>query len=510
MANKILQRRGLKANLPTGSAGELLYATDTRELFVGTGNGNVNMGGSHWYRGTAMSGTSTTANQYSYSACPEVKLDDIYMNTSNDNIYACTTAGKGTNAKWTYQGCIKGATGATGAAGTNGNGISSGVVTYAAGASGVTAPSSWQSSIPSVNQGYYLWTRLVITYTDGTTSTSYSVARQGANGTVTVDSALSASSGNPVKNSVITAELNKKKTITKSFSNWDSSINIPNGQTIIYEGEGVGKTTITLHDTWFTGSGCAIFRNATVHLGGSSDRESTASLIFENCDVFDIISDMSDTAAPFGFELYNGSGDLTFLNSKLYVRDLNSNSPCKNGIYKAGRVVFIGGNVMINSGSELADGFDCNLIYECESYEFIGTNISCSGINNINLVYKGRGSFNGGSIICGNSKHSVCHYNTDITPLSRFVGVYLEYYQTYMNFGAISGCTFNHKAAGSSSANQMILQCTANMTGNHFIGSAAYIDGQNKKHIIDRNLSDNGITTASMASGSVTTNNVTY
>lgn len=114
MTNKMQQRRGLKANMPTGSAGELLYATDTRELYMGTGNGNVNMGGSHWYRGTAMSGTSSTANQYSYSACPEVKLDDIYMNTSNGNIYACTTAGKGSAAKWTYQGCIKGVKGDTG------------------------------------------------------------------------------------------------------------------------------------------------------------------------------------------------------------------------------------------------------------------------------------------------------------------------------------------------------------------------------------------------------------
>lgn len=114
MPNKIQIRRGAKSAMPQGSAGEPLWASDTKELYMGTGSGNVNMSGSHWYRGTAMSGISTTANQYSYSACPEVKLDDIYMNTSNGNIYACTTAGKGTNAKWTYQGCIKGATGATG------------------------------------------------------------------------------------------------------------------------------------------------------------------------------------------------------------------------------------------------------------------------------------------------------------------------------------------------------------------------------------------------------------
>lgn len=114
MANKIQFRRGQKSSLPTLSAGEPAFTTNTRELFVGTGSGNVNMSGNHWYRGTAMTGTSTTTNAYSYSACPQVKLDDLYLNTSNGNVYACTIAGSGSSAKWTYQGCIKGPQGATG------------------------------------------------------------------------------------------------------------------------------------------------------------------------------------------------------------------------------------------------------------------------------------------------------------------------------------------------------------------------------------------------------------
>lgn len=103
MANKIQVRRGLKANIPTLSAGEPGYTTDTRELYIGTGSGNVNMGGSHWYTGTAMSGTSTTTGYYSYSACPQVKLGDLYLNASYGYVYQCTTAGSGTSAKWTYQ-----------------------------------------------------------------------------------------------------------------------------------------------------------------------------------------------------------------------------------------------------------------------------------------------------------------------------------------------------------------------------------------------------------------------
>lgn len=110
MANKIQVRRGLKAELPVLSSGEPGYCTDTKEFFVGTGSGNVNMGGSHWYTGTAMSGTSSSVD-YSYSSCPDVKVGDMYLNTSYGYTYQCKTAGKGTAAKWQYKGSIRGAQG---------------------------------------------------------------------------------------------------------------------------------------------------------------------------------------------------------------------------------------------------------------------------------------------------------------------------------------------------------------------------------------------------------------
>ena len=129
MANKIQVRRGLKSNMPTLSVGEIGYATDTRETYIGTGSGNVNMGGGYWYCGTAMSGTSTTTGAYSYSACPQVKLGDLYLNASYGYVYQCTTAGSGTSAKWTYQGSIRGAAGTnattTAVATTSANGLMS-------------------------------------------------------------------------------------------------------------------------------------------------------------------------------------------------------------------------------------------------------------------------------------------------------------------------------------------------------------------------------------------------
>lgn len=73
--------------------------------------------------------------------------------------------------------------GADGADGTNGVGIKSTAVTYQVSTSGTTPPTgTWNSSIPSVAANQYLWTRTVITYTDNTTSTSYSVGKMGANG----------------------------------------------------------------------------------------------------------------------------------------------------------------------------------------------------------------------------------------------------------------------------------------------------------------------------------------
>lgn len=67
--------------------------------------------------------------------------------------------------------------------------IISAVVEYQASSSGTTPPSgTWINAIPTVSPGNYLWTRITTTYSDGTTVVSYSVARQGINGTGAVNS----------------------------------------------------------------------------------------------------------------------------------------------------------------------------------------------------------------------------------------------------------------------------------------------------------------------------------
>ena len=78
---------------------------------------------------------------------------------------------------------VYGDKGNTGATGPQGIGVKSSTVTYQASTSGTTIPSgSWVSTIPNVADGQYLWTRTVIAYTDGKTTTSYSVGKMGQNG----------------------------------------------------------------------------------------------------------------------------------------------------------------------------------------------------------------------------------------------------------------------------------------------------------------------------------------
>ena len=67
--------------------------------------------------------------------------------------------------------------------GNTGVGIKSTTVEYAYSSSGTTAPSSgWNSTVPSVDDEKFLWTRTTITYTNNTTSTSYAISRSGSIG----------------------------------------------------------------------------------------------------------------------------------------------------------------------------------------------------------------------------------------------------------------------------------------------------------------------------------------
>lgn len=96
-----------------------------------------------------------------------------------------------TIATFTVTNGVKGDTGATGPQGPKGDDItvSSASVTYQVGNSGTTPPTgTWQSSVPTVPQGSYLWARTIVNYSDGNGTTSYSVSRMGVDGSGSVSS----------------------------------------------------------------------------------------------------------------------------------------------------------------------------------------------------------------------------------------------------------------------------------------------------------------------------------
>lgn len=73
--------------------------------------------------------------------------------------------------------------GNNGIAGKDGVGIKKTTITYTVGTSGTTAPTSgWNSQVPNVPAGQYLWTKTVWTYTDNTNETGYSVSKVGEKG----------------------------------------------------------------------------------------------------------------------------------------------------------------------------------------------------------------------------------------------------------------------------------------------------------------------------------------
>jgi hypothetical protein len=77
----------------------------------------------------------------------------------------------------------QGTNGKDGQDGTDGVGIKSTVITYQAGNSGIDIPTGeWLSSVPNLKSGQFLWIRTITTYSNDTTSTSYSVSYHGKDG----------------------------------------------------------------------------------------------------------------------------------------------------------------------------------------------------------------------------------------------------------------------------------------------------------------------------------------
>ena len=97
-------------------------------------------------------------------------------------------SGSTTSYSVSYMG-TNGTNGTDGKDGSNGKdgtsvSVSSTSVTYQSSSSGTTVPTgTWNTSIPSVSKGQYLWTKTVVNYNPSGSTTTYSVSYMGTNGT---------------------------------------------------------------------------------------------------------------------------------------------------------------------------------------------------------------------------------------------------------------------------------------------------------------------------------------
>ena len=499
MANRIQLRRGIKSRMPSAlSEGEPAYTTDTYELFVGTGSGNVNMNGSKWYTGTDMSASNGSSN--SYTGCPLVKVGDMYLNTSNGNVYECTTAGSGTSAKWTYKGCIKGATGAQGAKGADG-------------ATGPAGPAGQQGAA-------------------GAQGPAGSTGPAGANGKDGKDAADYVVSSQSELNTAIAAiKSTGGKIILRAGTyslNLQTEFGCQMNTQLGFVFEGLGKKTKLTFNYPYKNSESQVgyfgplftFRDMTVELMSSAvdfnstvglnlSRRNVPSYIFDNCDISNI--DGATMLCCFdSCKIIGGTMTATHLLAP-------QTKECYSGFYCGNSLCISGCKITLDCGSQsYLAGYDVNLIYRITTSVFISDcEIETKGNLRTNLIDHSvstvQSHINNCNITLGSVNSSISHTSTSVDTCGTFTDNWVIYYATRLQFGTVSGNHFNHKTAGTSSANnQIILQCPTNMTGNYFTGQGAYIDGQNAIHIIDHNMHDSSLIITNASSSSIKTNNLQF
>ena len=126
------------------------------------------------------------------------------------------------NKTFSYSIAFKGATGQNGTSVT----VSSTSVTYQIGTSGTTKPTgTWSPNVPNVPNGQFLWTKTVVTYSDGKSTEAYSVSYKGTNGT-------NGSNGTSVtvSSTSVTYQTSASGT-TPPTGTWNPTVpNVPNGQ----------------------------------------------------------------------------------------------------------------------------------------------------------------------------------------------------------------------------------------------------------------------------------------
>ena len=95
---KIQFKRGSKARLPNLAPGEPAVALDTGQLFIGTNNGNKEIGASSGFDFDDV----PAGYEYSYSKSGSVYTETI-TNTATKAVYATRTTTKNSATQWTIK-----------------------------------------------------------------------------------------------------------------------------------------------------------------------------------------------------------------------------------------------------------------------------------------------------------------------------------------------------------------------------------------------------------------------
>lgn len=166
-------------------------------------------------------------------------------------------------------------------AGTNGvNGTSVSVkstsVTYQVGASGTDKPTgTWSTTVPTVPNGKYLWTKTVVNYSDGKSTEAYSVSYKGTNG-------LNGANGTSVtiKSTSVTYQVSASGTTTPT-GNWVETVpTVPNGQFLWT------RTIVTYSDEKSTTSYSVSYKGTNGANGKNGADAITMSITSSNGTVF--------------------------------------------------------------------------------------------------------------------------------------------------------------------------------------------------------------------------------
>lgn len=195
------------ASLKPSKAGEWQQAKTTVTIPGGVTRINVTLyvarNGTVWFSSPKLERGENAAPEWTPNPADRIGMptEMFYLSTSDTGLAGgnwsfnkpAVTAGRylWTRTEWLYGDgteeltepvCVTGAKGDKGDAGTSVT-IVSKSVTYQRHTSGTEMPAGeWKPGIPFVAKGEYLWTRTVVTYSDGNETTAYSVAYQGING----------------------------------------------------------------------------------------------------------------------------------------------------------------------------------------------------------------------------------------------------------------------------------------------------------------------------------------